>query len=71
MVASSETELDVGQIISASASAYICGIGADGGLLDLIIKAWKNELYSLSDAEQKDLWVTNEGRIPAGSGLYS
>ncbi len=63
--ASSETDLDSGQIISAAASAYIFEMGADGRLLDLIVSAGKDELYLLSDAEQKALRVTNNGRAPA------
>lgn len=74
--ASTESDLDMGQIISAAASAYIREMGADGGLLDLIVSAGKNELYLLNEAEQKTLRVTNEGRAPAewslqlNQGLY-
>lgn len=74
--ASSSEDLDMGQIISAAASAYIREMGADGGLLDLIVSAGKNELYLLNKAEQKALRVTNEGRAPAewslqlSQGLY-
>ncbi len=74
--ASTESDLDMGQIISAAASAYIREMGADGGLLDLIVSAGKNELYFLNEAEQKKLRVTNGGRAPAewslqlSQGLY-
>lgn len=57
-----DSDLDVGQIISAASSAYIREMGVDGGLLDRIVRAGKNEVYVLSDAEQKALRVTNEGR---------
>ncbi len=67
--ASSEDDLDVGQIISAAASAYIREMEVDAGLLDLIVRAGKNELYVLSETEQKALRVTNEGRAPADWSL--
>lgn len=63
--ASTDSDLDVGQIISAASSAYIREMGVDGGLLDRIVRSGKNEVYVLSDAEQKALRVTNEGRGPA------
>lgn len=62
---STDSDLDVGQVISAASSAYIREMGVDGGLLDRIVRAGKNEVYVLSDAEQKALRVTNEGRGPA------
>jgi len=74
--APTESDLDMGQIISAATSAYIREMGADGKLLDLIVSAGKNELYLLSEVEQKTLRVTNEGRAPAewslqlSQGLY-
>lgn len=62
---SADSDLDLGQIISAASSAYIREMGVDGGLLDLIVSAGKREVYLLSDAEQKALSVTNDGRAPA------
>ena len=62
---SADSDLDVGQIISAATSAYIREMGVDGGLLDLIVSAGKSEIYLLSDAQQKTLKITNGGRASA------
>ncbi len=59
---SASSDLDLGQIISAASSAYISEMGVDTGLLDLIVRAGKNEIYVLSETEQAALRVTNEGR---------
>ena len=60
-----DSDLDVGQIISATTSAYIREMGVDGGLLDLIVSAGKSEIYLLSDAQQETLKITNGGRASA------
>ncbi len=62
---STDEDLDIGQIISAAVSTYIREMGVDGALLDLIVRAGKDELYYLSETEQRALRVTNEGRLPA------
>lgn len=63
--AAKNSDLDDGQIISAAIGAYIREMGVDSRLLDLTVTAGKNQIYILSESEQKTLGVVNEGRAPS------
>lgn len=58
------TDLDVGQILSATIVSYLREMGADPGLFDLMVKAGADNIYLLSAQEAKDLHVVNNGRMP-------
>lgn len=55
-------DLDVGQVLAAAVGAYIREMGVDGALYDLIASAGADEIRVLSEAEQLELQVVNEGR---------
>lgn len=58
------TDLDVGQILTASISRYLTEMGVDQGLLGLMMKAGADQIYQLSKAEMAELGVVNNGRLP-------
>jgi len=55
-------EVDLGQHLSAAIGSYIREMGVDPRLLDLCMKAGRDEMYVLSPHEAKDLGVVNNGR---------
>ena len=57
-------EKDLGQHLSSAIGSYIREMGVDPRLLDLCLKATRNEMYVLSLQEAKMLEVTNNGRKP-------
>lgn len=59
------SDFDVGQVISAAIAAYIREMGIDSRLLDLTVTAGRDQLYVLSESEQRALRVVNEGRAPS------
>lgn len=62
---SAETDLDTGQMSTAVVAAYIREMGVDGRLLDVMVSRGKDDLYVLSEDEQRELRVANNGRDPA------
>ena len=57
-------ELDLGHDLSSAIGGYIREMGVDPRLLDLCLKAGRDEMYVLSPQEAKALGVTNNGRRP-------
>lgn len=58
-------DMDIAQVMSATIASYLQEMSVDVGLFDRMSKAGKNELYLLNDNELKDLRVINDGRLPA------
>ena len=58
-------DMDIAQLMSATITNYLQEMGVDVGLFDRMSKAGKNELYLLNDNELKDLRVINGGQFPA------
>jgi tetratricopeptide (TPR) repeat protein len=58
----SSSDLDIAQIMSATISNYIREMGVDLGLFDLMVKAGKDEIYTLTPDQEKKLLVVNDGR---------
>ena len=57
-------DLDLGQDLSAAIGSYIREMGVDGRLLDLCLKAGRDDMYVLSRQEARALGVVNDGRMP-------
>ena len=57
-------EVDLGPHLSTAIGSYIHEMGVDPRLLDLCMKARRDEMYVLSAQEAKDLGVVNNGRRP-------
>ena len=57
-------EVDLGQHLSSAIGSYIREMGIHPRLLDLCMKAGRDEMYVLSPRELKDLGVVNNGRTP-------
>ena len=55
-------ELDLGSEVSSAIGSYIREMGIDSRLLDLCMKAGRDEMYLLSQREARDLGVVNNGR---------
>lgn len=62
--AATNSDFDLGQVISAAIAAYIREMGIESRLLDLTVTAGKDQLYVLNESEQRTLRVVNEGRAP-------
>jgi hypothetical protein len=57
-------ERDLGEHLSAAIENYILEMGVDRRLVDLCLKAGRDEMYVLSSQEARDLGVVNNGRTP-------
>lgn len=57
-------DVDLGHHLSSAIGSYIREMGVDPRLLDLSLKAGRDEMYVLSPQEAKALGVTNDGRKP-------
>jgi len=57
-------QLDLGPELSSAIGSYIREMGVDSRLLDLCMKAGRDEMYVLSPREARDLGVVNDGRQP-------
>jgi hypothetical protein len=57
-------KLDLGEDLSTAIGSYIREMGVDPRLLDLCMKAGRDEMYVLSSQEAKGLGVVNNGRNP-------
>ena len=55
-------DVDLGQDLSTAIRSYIREMGVDARLLDLCMKAGRDEMYVLSRREARDLGVVNDGR---------
>ena len=56
-------EVDLGQHLSTAIGDYIREMGVDPRLLDLCLKAGRDEMYVLSLRQARDLGVVNDGRL--------
>jgi len=57
-------ERDLGPELSSAIGGYIREMGVDPRLLDLCLKAGREEMYVLSPREARELGVVNNGRQP-------
>lgn len=57
-----DTDLDDAQIISASVASFVREMGVDPGLLDLMVRAGRDQVYLLGQGELELLNVVNNGR---------
>lgn len=58
----SRSDMDTGQIVASAMATYIHEMGVDTRLLALSVKAGKDGMYLLSEAETEALGVVNNGR---------
>jgi hypothetical protein len=58
-------DMDIAQILSATITNYLTEMDVDIGLFDRMSKAGKNEIYVLGKDDLKKLRVVNDGRFPA------
>ena len=61
----SDDDMDIAQVMSATITNYLQEMDVDVGLFDRMSKVGKNELYLLNDNELKDLDVINGGQFSA------
>lgn len=70
-VKTTANDLDIGQIVSAAITNYLKEMDVDVEFFTFMTKSSRDEIYILSDIENKNLRVVNNGTLPTTWNLVS